>query len=973
MKNLALIIIGFIIIISANLYSSTTLIGNKEGLIVPYPHWHYFDPDITINGMGTNPFYVSGPVATGTDNNGPNRGVGAAARQYMFVDGTGQLIMKYDMSGLGSQAWYVVQLDNNWKIEFSNDNVNWTLGGTNTAPYDDPTTQESKWEHKPYINESPYCFDLSPFLPADYIYVKIADASTANGWGGRAWNALITTKGYPYFFTGGNEPTGGGKWNGDQQWLYFKNGTSDRETYGRFADLTQSFAYKFDLPDNEDNCWLHTRVSGEFVMEISTNNNFSTIDLVQSNPVGVTTEKFLQLSLANVLAKTSNNVIFVRFRDNDTSSGNGAWPKDFWISPHPTITKSKSVFPCSEKELFYLWYNNGAMLEGSSGFRFADGNGKFAYMFNFGAGNSNAIIGLSLNQEFLIEGSSNNTDWVALFRGDPTNSGQHYVLFNPFNGCSLGYGLVTETNVVFCPNIYNGETNVFFIRISDIDPSDGWGGLVRDISIMIEPKKKKLFNPDHSFSLNEHIVSASLFHWYTPKAGQLSGPWLPREGRPSWTGSSEWWKSQVKQIMLANIDVLNVILIPEYELQRINLFRALYELRMDGYDVPKVVPFLDPIITWGILTTKYDLSQQINKDKIINAYKRFFKQYFFVNTDDNADDYIGIIDNKVVLDVWHLDRTFDNISSFTRSDIEDALSAEFGAQHPIFNNGVHQITTKTGTTFSFADEKVAQFEVNDYANETYYNGIRSYQLKGGYWDQNVRAPGSILKRDSGVNYSNVWTTYPDPATVQRVYIESWNEYDEGSGIFAANPTQIYRIASNTSTDDWSAIENPLEYIETTFRGVKNFKSSEFLTKNSKILWHNLPTSMSISEVKHCTVIVRNEGFDLWSSTNVINVPNAYYFGEHDTDSQDFGPRRYSFDNLDEESDLYLGIFKGRPIVFDVTLYAPGISGTFETHWQMLQESVAWFGEEITNTITVIPEPYCLSFIILCLLFFNRKN
>jgi len=70
-----------------------------------------------------------------------------------------------------------------------------------------------------------------------------------------------------------------------------------------------------------------------------------------------------------------------------------------------------------------------------------------------------------------------------------------------------------------------------------------------------------------------------MFHWYDANAGQLSSPWLPIEGRRNWTGEVEFWKTMIKQSMAANIDVFYVLLIPTMEMERINLFRALNELR----------------------------------------------------------------------------------------------------------------------------------------------------------------------------------------------------------------------------------------------------------------------------------------------------------------------------------------------------------------------------------------------------------
>ena len=460
---------------------------------------------------------------------------------------------------------------------------------------------------------------------------------------------------------------------------------------------------------------------------------------------------------------------------------------------------------------------------------------------------------------------------------------------------------------------------------------------------------EKLLTPSKPFNLDEHIISTSFFHWYTSTGGQTIGPWLPIEGRTNWTGETDWWKGQIKQVMRSGIDVLYVHLLPHMEQQRTNLFRALYEMRCDGYDVPKVAPFLDTVITWG-KARKYSFAVESNRTMFVDQYVRFFDQYYSVNTDKYADDYIDVIDGRVVLDVWHLWVNLTDHSNFHRAFIEKALAEKFGTKHPVFTNGIYLITTDDTRTFSFADEKVVQFHSQEYCHITDFNNMKAAQLKPGYWDQNVRNPGFILKRDGGIHYSNAWMKL-NPNDVKRVYIESWNEYAEGSGIYAANPTNIFRTNSNKSIDVWSSSNDPFEYIKTSYNGAKKFKRSEIKNKNSKILYHNLPGKMVVGETNKCTVYVRNTGFDLWKSSD------GFTFGQKLclTNEMPFGTGRYGFDNVVNEVDFYDGIFKGRPVKFDVTVIAPEKTGKYVTHWGMLQEGVKWFGEEITNTIIVIEQ------------------
>lgn len=107
----------------------------------------------------------------------------------------------------------------------------------------------------------------------------------------------------------------------------------------------------------------------------------------------------------------------------------------------------------------------------------------------------------------------------------------------------------------------------------------------------------ELLTPASTFNMDSRIVSTTVFHWYVPNGGQLTGPWRPVEGRENWTGEPDWWKSQIKQMKAANIDVTWVHLIPTVEHVRVNLFKPLYEMRLEGDDVPRLAPFLDPLRT----------------------------------------------------------------------------------------------------------------------------------------------------------------------------------------------------------------------------------------------------------------------------------------------------------------------------------------------------------------------------------------
>jgi hypothetical protein len=506
-------------------------------------------------------------------------------------------------------------------------------------------------------------------------------------------------------------------------------------------------------------------------------------------------------------------------------------------------------------------------------------------------------------------------------------------------GIYQGNQLGTTFN--FNPHILRPST--VYWRVDEFDGAAVWKGSVWKLVPAFS-------TPASGFNLSDHIISTSVFIWYSSTSGQLTGPWLPLEGRPNWTGEPTWWKSQIKQMMAANIEVLYVHLVlesPWFDQQRTNFFQALYELRMEGYNVPKVVPFLDASLIWNGTTRPYpDLATTAGKNELVNQYIRFFQQYYSKNTDAFADSYLATVGGKVVLDTWHINVDgvgLINYTSLSRADVESRLQTAFAAAHPVFNNGIYMVTTAFSPTFVFADEKVPQFEVTAYFYTQTYNGITAAQLKGGYWDQNIRTPGTFLARGGGANYTNAWTQ-PDRNTVKRVYIESWNEYDEGSGIYAVDVVNSpYKINGNPSNDVWSSTNDPYQYIKTTAAGARIFNDKP--DYGSVILWNNIPVKMNTGKTYKAYVLIRNTGDLNWTAATNFKLG-------HTSSGTLFGPNRYLIDDNANEISVYGGIFSGRPIIFELTIVAPSNKGNYVTHWQMLREAVQWFGQELTVPITV---------------------
>jgi hypothetical protein len=469
-------------------------------------------------------------------------------------------------------------------------------------------------------------------------------------------------------------------------------------------------------------------------------------------------------------------------------------------------------------------------------------------------------------------------------------------------------------------------------------------------SLLAQPPANLYSPPPRAITSDSRYVGATVFHWFVANSGQNSGPWRPTEGRTAWTGEPDFWQEQIKQIMSANIDVMYVHLIRHAEVQRVNLFRALSQMRAQGYDVPKIAPFLDPLIIWDG-KPMVDLATLAGNDEFVGEYIRFFKQYYSANTDPHADDYLAKMNGKVQLDTWHIHLNTANRKALTRDDVERRLVAVFGKAHPVFKNGIHMVTTKISPTFTFADEKLAQFEVNEYLVESKSGDYESAQIKAGYWDQNVRNPGSIMLRDGGRHYVDAWAKANANRALRHINVESWNEYDEGTGIFRASTgaPYIHPGSGNKATDTWSNSKDPLEYITTTAAGARTF--NDVPDRAAHVLWHNLPKRMRAGEEADYQVIVRNDGDLSWTTAQNFRLGQQ----EFAKDETLFGVGRFTFADAENEVPKYGGVFRGRPVTFHVHLSAPAKAGKHVTHWSMVQENVAWFGDVLTVPIEVVAD------------------
>ncbi|MHC4445202.1 MAG: Ig-like domain-containing domain [Planctomycetota bacterium] len=406
-----------------------------------------------------------------------------------------------------------------------------------------------------------------------------------------------------------------------------------------------------------------------------------------------------------------------------------------------------------------------------------------------------------------------------------------------------------------------------------------------------------LYTPASSYNSTDRFVGIHVFHWYSGgntlfDLWQSNGHWRPYDwtytggGLPckcSWDGSVTHWENQLKDIMDANIDLIYIVTTPTLLTQRMNLFEAVKNLRSQGYDTPRVAPWLDNHLMWHpSYMGPIDLATAAGKDKYVDWIITFYNDYYSQNTDPYASDYLARIDNKMVINNWHMigqaqhpDWYVSNSTSLTRNDVESRLAAGLGGSYPVFNNGVYMMGSAAWDPYvpSWFDERFHQFGTQNPSSPWYspftYNNKQTVCLLPGEWTENIGG-GRYWPRNGGINFHNAWNSLMQNMNgsppIYHVVVESWNEYSESTGCYEADPEPYFCCEySGSNTDTWSTTNNTREYIEQ----IAN-RSGEFTGRRSldaEFIGNDVPNEMTPAATYDLSVVVRNQGNSEWSAAN----------------------------------------------------------------------------------------------------------
>lgn len=448
----------------------------------------------------------------------------------------------------------------------------------------------------------------------------------------------------------------------------------------------------------------------------------------------------------------------------------------------------------------------------------------------------------------------------------------------------------------------------------------------------------------YGFAKFQRFVGTTVFHWFTANEGNVRGPWQPLGGRASWTGDVAFWRKQIKEIMLANIDAIYLHLIEQYEESRLTFFQAYAQLRQEGYDVPKVAPFIDPNILFA--AAPIDVATEAGRDEYCRHFIRFYKQYFEYNTDEHAASFLLTVDDRLVLTSWWAYWLLQNLEMLTAEDVVTRLKKALQDKIPQLNAGVYMMSTSLiDPDYAFSEERMIMFSGYAYAMHSVHKGVDVWHVQPGYWDQNIRKPGYFLPRDGGKNYRRAWDAVISALPqVHRVYVESWNEYDEGSGIYAADPDGLFADqAMHRNVDIFSDTGNPYEYVLTTAEGASRFNGKPEVA--GIFLRHDAPARVKCGEVVSLAFLVRNEGNLRWIRDGSIGLA-VRSSGQH------VGAAQLVIHGDEAGFERSLGLPRGFPTLWTARVRAPDVGGMWPLTVDLTRDG-APVGTQLELSIVVV--------------------
>ena len=273
------------------------------------------------------------------------------------------------------------------------------------------------------------------------------------------------------------------------------------------------------------------------------------------------------------------------------------------------------------------------------------------------------------------------------------------------------------------------------------------------------------------------------FHWHgmnkngTP-TGLYFSPWLPLEGRAKWDGSVAHHKKHDRYLINAGF---NLILFEDpkgWRWSQKNHLQSLKELKANGKKVPKVAPFFA-----AESFKKFHRHKNFNRARDFNTFygivESWFKMFFKVMGRNDLAWY----QDKVLIAMWNVESGFHEAPPDFFQQMNSRLQRDFGFE------------AYWTVAPSWSDHGPDEINHLFWGREdvVHFNTLRNVDIRAGFWPLRNVDPELFQARDGGELYKEAWKQVVSKASREcggkanpsLVLIESYNEYQEASGIYPA--------------------------------------------------------------------------------------------------------------------------------------------------------------------------------------------
>jgi hypothetical protein len=465
--------------------------------------------------------------------------------------------------------------------------------------------------------------------------------------------------------------------------------------------------------------------------------------------------------------------------------------------------------------------------------------------------------------------------------------------------------------------------------------------------------------PDRSIADGRRSVGAWMFTWFTgDPSWECGSAWRPMGGFETWDGSVAWARDQLLDQLDAHIDVVGLQLDTAsgagnqgYRFDNIvNVIEAARDLLEEGVLPPRLFPFLDT----AIISDHYQSSQGGMLDLSGDAGRAYFyghAQAFYQAAETTfgsrllAAGTARFGDGLPAVGTWHSE-SMTGVDNAAVLDFKARFSADFGSAcyfiaHP--NDwrdfpAVDEITQMVGPPTHFL--KVGRDG----------GGFPTINVEAGFW--NPTSNTFYLPREGGTHFDQAWqSAQAVRAEARHVWIDTWNETGEGSGIFAAEPLTYTANDAGPCDDfvnrhDESWGPDGRHYIDVTRAQASAWNDAPDL--DAAPVASDLPDSMKPGEQRHVTIVMRNTGDVTWTA-------QSHRLGlTSDAAARDFHLAALASAQGDALSERFGGVARGMPGVFTVLLTAPCMPGVHQVAFEIYDAQAGGFGSQLMKDITVAP-------------------